>query len=74
MTSRPRRRLPAIPPESKSDAMSAFVREGQGIYFHGNDDRQPDWFCGHCGRVLAVKIPDGQLKNLWLTCPKVFMA
>lgn len=70
MTRRGRRRLLAIPPESKSERMSALVHTGRSIYFEGNDDKQPDWFCGRCGRILAVRIAPGQIRNLWLACPK----
>lgn len=50
--------------------MSALVHTGRSIYFEGNDDKQPDWFCGRCGRILAVRIAPGQIRNLWLACPK----
>lgn len=70
MANRPRRRLLAIPPESHSEQMAVFVRKGQGLVVEGEMDGEPDWFCGRCGRLLAVKVPQGQIRGIWLTCTK----
>jgi hypothetical protein len=48
--------------------MSQLVKTGSGIYFQGDGQRGADYFCGRCGRILAVNIDPGQIANLWLTC------
>jgi phage FluMu protein Com len=48
--------------------MSVLVTTGRGLYFTG--DGGADWLCGRCGRLLALNIAEGQIQNLWLTCPK----
>jgi hypothetical protein len=67
---RQRIRLLAIPPESVSDEMSRLVCTINGVYIEGERRADGnDYLCGRCGRLLALKLGDGQVRNLWLTCP-----
>lgn len=50
--------------------MSRLVQTGSGIYFQGDGRGGADYFCGRCGRILAVNIDQGRIANLWLTCPR----
>jgi hypothetical protein len=49
--------------------MSRLVQTGKGIYFEGEGPGGADYFCGRCGRILAMNVLEGRIRDLWLTCP-----
>jgi hypothetical protein len=65
---RKQRQLLAVPPDSADENMSVLVNTTGGIYFRG--EGHENYYCGHCGRILAVSIDNGTIRNLWLVCSK----
>ena len=48
--------------------MSVMRNVTGGLIFRGEGDT--DFFCGRCGRILAVGVEDQQIANIWIQCPK----
>lgn len=68
MSAQGRERLLAIPPEAASEEMTRFVRIGTGLFMTGGG--ATDYFCGHCGRLLLLRVAPHSVLDVWFTCPK----